>query len=453
MSEDLEVALDLGGATVEVGVARLHRRGNTITTDFTYDPAYISNPAAYAIDPALHLDAGRGVVDGLPGAFSDCAPDRWGRLLVDKRIQAARSSPGKVSRSVSDIDYLLGVSDLTRQGALRFRTRGGDEFLDPSTEVPKFLRLPELMRAADLVARDDDSDASAVKILLDAGSNTLGGARPKASVVADDGRLCIAKFPHHTDRWDVMAWEKTALDLAERAGVEVPRRRLVHLDGSTVLVLERFDRTGRQRVGYMSAMTLVQGQDGDKNRDYVELAAELSEASAAADADLAALWRRVAVSVAIHNTDDHFRNHGLLRGKDGWRLSPAFDINPNPDINAERSTSIGGAAARADELEGLILNADDFGLGRDEAAAVLTQVSEATRHWRGVALANGILEGQQKRFEHAFEGLRDQMDHLGAPRSSPARPTRPNPTRRARAFPREDDPEIEQHLVPGRGTT
>jgi serine/threonine-protein kinase HipA len=417
MSEDLDVALDLGGETVNVGVARMHRRRGNITTDFTYDPAYLANPDAYAIDPALHLDVGRGVVDGLPGAFADCAPDRWGRRLVTKRIQATHQK-GQTPPDISDIDFLLGVSDLTRQGALRFRRRGDVEFSHPDIDVLKVLRLPELMRAADTVAQGADSSFAAVKVLLDAGSGSLGGARPKASVV-DDGHLYIAKFPHHADEWDVMAWEKTALDLAERAGIEVPRRLITTVDGSTVLLLERFDRANRRRLGYMSALTMVQGRNGDDNRDYIELAAELSDVSAAADDDLAALWRRVAFSVAIHNTDDHLRNHGFLRADGGWRLSPAFDVNPNPDVAKQRVTSIGGATSRADELDALMIHAPDFGLTEASAASILSEVNVATRDWRTAASANGIPETAQNRFAETFEGLRDEMERSSAIQSKP----------------------------------
>lgn len=419
MSEDLEVSLELNGETVPVGVAHLSRRRGKITTNFIYDASYLANPDAYQIDPALHMDVGRGVVDGLPGAFSDCSPDRWGRRLVTRRIQAARDN-GKTYPDISDIDFLLGVYDMTRQGALRFRRRGESEYADPTNDIPKMLRLPELMHAADKAAREDSDESSlaAIKVLLDAGSGSLGGARPKASVVGDDGLLYIAKFPHHDDDWDVMAWEKTALDLAERAGIETPRRMIAKVDGSSVLLLERFDRAGGRRVGYMSALTMVQGHDGDDGRDYVDFAAELSDVSASADDDLATLWRRIAYSIAIHNTDDHFRNHGFLRAEGGWRFSPIFDVNPNPDLAKARVTSIGGATMRGDELDGLMLNASYFGLSTNDAAAILGEVSEATRGWREVAASNGIPDSAFRLFEDAFEGLREEMDRHSTPRKS-----------------------------------
>jgi len=415
VSDELAVALDLDGQTVEVGVAHIHRRRRTTTTEFTYSPDYLANPAAYAIDPALPMDTGRGVVEGLPGVFSDCAPDRWGQGLIEKRIRA-EAGPG-TPRSISELDHLLGVSDVTRQGALRFRLRGETEFADPSTDVPKLVRLPELLRASDRLARDDRSDPadlSVIKILLGAGTGTLGGARPKASVVGDDGTLHIAKFPHPHDTWDVMAWEKTALDLAERAGIDTPRRELTRVGDRSVLLLQRFDRHAGQRVGYMSAMTLVQGRDGkgDGTRDYVDLAAELADVSAAADDDLGALWRRVAFSVAIHNTDDHFRNHGLLRSNGGWRLSPVFDVNPNPDTAEERATGIGGATSRGEELDGLMLCAPSFGLADSSARAVLVEVFAATQSWREVAAANGIRGSECTRFEDTFDRLREDAGHV-----------------------------------------
>lgn len=408
MTDRIEVAIDLRGSTVEAGTARIERRRTATTTAFTYSPGYLADPGAYPIDPALPFDSRGGVVSGLPGAFADCAPDRWGRRLIAKRIRATeRGTP----RSIGEVDYLLGVSDVTRQGALRFRRAGGTAFENADADVPKQVRLPELLNAADQVARDDTDDAtqmSAIKVLLNAGTGTLGGARPKASVIGDDGLLYIAKFPHHHDEWDVMAWEKTALDLAERAGIEVPHRILTKVSGRSVLLLERFDRRAGERVGYLSAMTLVQGVDGGAY-DYVDLGGELADVSASADDDLAQTWRRMAFSVAIHNTDDHLRNHGFLRDEGGWRLSPAFDVNPNPDLTEDRATAIAGATAPADEVDALLLVAPDFGLTDSRAREVLVEVAEATSVWREVAGANGVSRSEAGRFEGAFDGLREQF--------------------------------------------
>lgn len=406
MTDELEVAVDLGERTVLAGIARVDRRRNTTTTSFRYDPDYLADPASYPIDPALPFESLGGVVPDLPGAFADCAPDRWGRRLIAKWIRASETG---TPRTLGEVDYLLGVSDHTRQGALRFRLRGAANFQAAEGEVPRQIRLPELLRAAEAVASGrDDVDTSTIKVLLDAGTGTLGGARPKASVISDDDVLSIAKFPHPHDEWDVMAWEKTALDLAEHAGIDVPRRLLVTISGKSVLLLERFDRRRGHRVGYVSGMTVVQGRDGD-DHDYLDLAAELGAISAAADDDLAQLWRRIAFSVAIHNTDDHLRNHGVIRAASAWRLSPVFDVNPNPDVAEERVTGIGGATARADEIPALLSIAADLGLRRGEVEQVLAEVGAATATWRETAAANGIAHGEIRRFEGAFEGLRDEF--------------------------------------------
>ncbi|WP_433167357.1 type II toxin-antitoxin system HipA family toxin [Kribbella sp. CA-247076] len=383
------------------------RRGSS--TSFQYAPSYLGRKGAYAVDPAVELFAGPQRIEGLPGAFADCSPDRWGRNLITKRHQALALREGLSPRSLGDVDYLIGVSDLTRQGALRFRLDADGPFLDPDLQVPKLVELPRLLHAADQVAEGRD-DLAAIKVLLDAGSGSLGGARPKASV-RDEGRLLIAKFPHRGDDWDVMAWEKTALDLAERAGIEVPGSELLQIDGRHVLVLERFDRDDVRRRGYISAMTLIEGRDGDV-RDYVELAETLTEHGARVRTDLHELWRRIAFSVAIHNTDDHLRNHGFLRDAGGWRLSPVFDINPNPNISEERVTGIGGARSRTDELTGLMMYSETFDLSSREAQQILREVDDATADWRRVAASHGIGEAERRRFEPAFEGLREQIGSI-----------------------------------------
>ncbi|MDO3650854.1 type II toxin-antitoxin system HipA family toxin [Nocardia mangyaensis] len=410
--DKLVVAIDLGGDTVDAAIAHFNRRGGTISTTIQYFPDYLSDRRAYPIDPGIPLTAGSFSVRGLPGAFSDCAPDRWGKNLVTKRLAAEAREQGRRPATVTDIDLLVGVADATRQGALRFREVEGDAFLHSDASIPPLVDLPRLLRAADRVTfgpQPRSSDLAAIKELLAAGTGTLGGARPKASVRYGN-RLLIAKFPHRDDTVDVMAWECTALDLAERAGIEVPRHRIARIDGRTVLLLDRFDRhpsTG-QRVGYISAMTLTEHTDGD-TADYLDLAAALSVTGQQPKDDLVALWRRMAFSVAIHNTDDHLRNHGFLHFRNGWTLAPLFDVNPDPDPHSQRVTGISGARAADDEIDALMTSAAEFGLAPDQAAAILAEVFTATRDWRSIATANGISGSQIAVFESAFEQLRDEV--------------------------------------------
>ena len=228
-----------------------------------------------------------------------------------------------------------------------------------------------------------------------------GGARPKAAVLDNNGRQLIAKFPHHEDDWDVSAWEATALDLASAAGVLVPPRRLVRVDGRHVLLLNRFDRAENGgRIGYTSMMTMLERRDGD-HADYVDIVDILAEASAQAKQDARQLFRRVAVSVGLNNTDDHLRNHGFLRVRGGWTLSPAFDVNPNPDPEP-RQTTIAGADSPADEAEGLMEIARSCRLSAVEARAVLAGVADEISRWREVAVGNGVPQSQLARFEESF---------------------------------------------------
>lgn len=377
------------------GVAYLSARRRTITTTFAYDEAFLSTRGAWALSPDLPL-SGRSVLPGLPGALADSAPDRWGRNLIDRRIRGEALAVGRTPPTVTDIDYLLGVSDVTRQGALRYRLHGESPFLATGADVPRLLDLPHLLAATDRLIDGGGNDLGLVKELLAAGSASLGGARPKASV-QDGERLFIAKFPHRSDEWDVMAWEATALDLAAQCGISTPPHDLVNIGGRSVLLLERFDRAGEQRVHFISAMTLLGKRDGDA-ADYVEIAEELGALGVETRDELEQMWRRIAFFVAIHNTDDHLRNHGFLRRRGGWVLSPVFDVNPNPAIEGSRVTTIGWRGAEGAEVSALGEVAPYFDVTASRAAEIWTEVTDSIASWRGVAQSNGIGREEIRRF-------------------------------------------------------
>ncbi len=419
MIDRLDVHIELDGRTHPAGTAYfVQRRGGPVATTFAYSVEYLANPTAISIDPNLPLVSGQQATNGMPGAFQDCAPDRWGRNLILKRSRTSVSA-GDRTPALNDADFLAVVSDITRQGALRFSLSGTAEFIDAGLRVPKLIALPRLLYAVDRLADDDESD-EAVKVLLDAGSGSLGGARPKASVL-DNGRLLLAKFPHRSDGWDVMGWEKTALDIAGRAGINVPGRRLVGLDGRQILLLERFDRDDQHRIAYISAMTLVGGRIGE-DYDYADIAATLPDFGSRVAADLDEMFRRVVVSCAIHNTDDHFLNHGFLGSAAGWKLAPVFDINPNPDLNEGRVTSIAAASRAEDEPAGLIAVAGDFRLTESAARSIVTEVVDAVADWADIATANGISAREREQFRPMFN---DRIAALAStallPRPGPAR--------------------------------
>jgi serine/threonine-protein kinase HipA len=400
---ELIVHVDIDGRPVRAGVAYFTLGRKNISTTFIYDSDYLSNPTAVDLEPGLPRQSGQQFVNKMPGSFQDCSPDRWGRNLINKGRQAEERAAGsRRLPALTDIDYLVGVTDANRQGDLRFKHVDGRDFLDPGHQVPKLISLPELLNSADKVAQDGD-DMAAVKALLAAGSGSLGGARPKASVQGDDGALLIAKFPHRDDEWDVMAWEKWALDIAEASGIQTPARRLTDVGPRKVLLLERFDRRAdASRVGYISAMTLLNRQDGDEG-DYLDIADVIPEVGANVSRDLRELYRRIVFNVAIHDTDDHLRNHGFLRAPGGWRLSPIFDVNPNRELGQGRVTSIGGATDVDDEPVAIWDVAGEFRLQVSEAREIVRDVVGAMEGWRDAANRNRIAPREQDRFGEVFE--------------------------------------------------
>jgi len=400
---ELRVHVDLAGRTVSAGVAYFTVGRGKVSTTFVYDTAYLGDPSGYDLEPALVRQAGQQYLDGLPGSFSDCAPDRWGRNLIDKRRRTLQRQATQRLPAATDVDYLIGVSDTTRQGNLRF-TQGDGPFLDPDADVPKLVSLPRLLAASDKVTDGaNPDDLAAVKALLDAGSGSLGGARPKASVRGDDGALLIAKFPHHDDLWDVMAWEKTMLDLARAAGLHTPQSRLTRVGSRNVLLLDRFDRGPHgQRLGYISAMTMLEAQDGEEH-DYADIAEVLPETGAAVKEDLAELFARVVFNVAVHNTDDHLRNHGFLRQRAGWSFSPLFDVNPHPDLSRRRVTGVLGAVDAVDEVEALTDFALACRLSPAQSGAIINRIVTAVGQWRTAAANNGIVPSELTLFADAMD--------------------------------------------------
>ena len=407
MSGNIEVFVADGARNALAGHLYPHRHGGTPPASFVYAGAYLAGPASYALDPALPLVAGTlqtPVGRPLFGAFADSSPDRWGRRLIARAERARAEAAGTAPRAMSEVDLLLGVRDDLRQGALRFRLEGEQDFsAAEDTGAPVLADLPTLL---DIAARADSDDAGyeELRILLKA-SSSLGGARPKAHITTASGRAAIAKFPNaSSDTWNVMAWEKVALDLARAAGVTVENSQLVRVGDRYVLIADRFDRRGAVRIGYASAMTMLEAGPGDQ-RSYLEIAAVIEERSPAATLDLRQLWRRMAFSVLISNTDDHLRNHGFLHTRgESWTLSPAFDLNPNPDPGPKYlSTAIDFTDTRA-STDILMSVAGYFRLDKDAALASLEEVVRAMATWRETAKSHGLsnreLESMKPAFEH-----------------------------------------------------
>ena len=410
----VDVFLDDAGATRLAGVAHFTRNRGRVSTTFLYAPEYLVGDGM-SIDPALPLVSGAQHQNGLVRAFADSAPDRWGRNIIEKAERNRARDEGRAVRRLDDVDFLLGVSDDARQGALRFRLSESDDFVGDPAQVPQLVSLPELLRASDDLAAGDDS-ARVVKQLLHTGTTGLGGARPKAAVRLEDGSLAIAKFPHSSDRWDVMAWEATALDLLEACGIAVPQRRLTRVGNRGVLVLRRFDRSDTgARIGYISGMTATEAADGEQ-RDYADIAAAIRDISRSPRKDHHELFDRVSAGITLGNTDDHLRNHGFLSDRGFWTLSPAFDVNPNPDLSRSRSTSIAGADAYPEEAEGLLSLAQDCGLDLVDACERMLRVADVMGTWRDLARRNSIGEREITMMAESIEPRREALIAAGTMR-------------------------------------
>jgi serine/threonine-protein kinase HipA len=410
----IEVAVQIGDEDVLAGRLWAHRRGATESATFAYDPTYLADPRAYSLEPALPLSAGQqqtAVGRAMFGAFSDSAPDRWGRRLITREERRRAQAEGATERSFAEIDYLLGARDDLRQGALRFRDPSSSEYL--ATEhsgAPHLINLPVLLGAAERLERDEAGEEE-LRTLLRGGSS-LGGARPKAHVLDQNGRIAIAKFPNAAgDEWDVIRWEAVALKLAAAAGVAVSLSRLQVIDGKGVLIVDRFDRAGERRVGYASAMTMLEARDGDTG-SYLEIADVIERESPQARLDLRELWRRIAFSILISNTDDHLRNHGFLRTSSaGWTLAPAFDLNPSPQPGERHLNTAIDFNDTSASLDLLRQVAGFFRIADGEAQGIIGEVARATRSWREVARAGGLGEEAIDQMGPAFE--HDQAQEAG----------------------------------------
>ncbi|HEV2944049.1 MAG TPA: type II toxin-antitoxin system HipA family toxin [Solirubrobacteraceae bacterium] len=406
VEQPIQVDVQIAGRNVPAGALWTHRRGQSESATFSYREDYLQRADAYELDPGLPLQGGQhqtAVGQPLFGAMSDCAPDGWGRRLV-RRAEAQRAREADTQqRGLTEAGFLLGARDDLRQGALRFRGRDSEEYLATDIEgVPHLVGLSRLLNAAEELERDEPTSED-LRLLLHGGSS-LGGARPKAHVLDTKGRLSIAKFPSpQADEWDVIRWEAAALTLAANAGITVPEHELHVIEKRPVLVVRRFDRDTNGRIGYLSAMSMLQAKDGEQ-ASYLEIGQVLEERSSDAVADLRELWRRIVFTILISNTDDHLRNHGFLRTSTaGWSLSPAFDLNPNPEGGAKQlataidETNAQASLATALEVAGL------FRLSEAQAREIVGEVSGATARWRDVARARGLGGQQLERLEPAFE--------------------------------------------------
>jgi serine/threonine-protein kinase HipA len=356
---------------------------------FEYVRSWLDDPGAFALDPGLPLVQGEtfSPEGRLPAILDDTAPDRWGRRLLDRREAHNARHEDRAARNLGEWDYLLGVTDETRMGAVRLSEGPEGPFLDDQDpSVPPLAHLRTLEFAAREIeyGRDVAAIDAAVAMLLAPGSS-LGGARPKANFVDTHGSLWIAKFPSLDDRRDVGAWEFVLNRLASVAAIRVPEAQNLKLSANgTTFAVRRFDREARRRRLYASAMTLTGKHDGE-DASYLDLAQAIADyvAPTAIEADLRELFRRLVFNILVGNRDDHLRNHGFLRAPEGWRLSPAFDLNTVPEAT-EHSLALDDVS-HAPDIATALATAAFYRLSNNQASGIVSEVSDAITQWRSIA--------------------------------------------------------------------
>ena len=393
-----------------IGILSAHFGKGRKTFSFEYDKDWISSQEQMLLDPDLGWYSGPQYPNNNDnfGIFLDSMPDSWGQTLMQRREPIRAREEGRVPRKLHDVDFLLGVYDESRMGALRFKLDPNGQFLETgsSTTTPPWTTLGELQEAVRIIESDENDEHIRKWILmLIAPGSSLGGARPKANFTDSSKNLWIAKFPSKNDKTDKAAWELLAYRLALKAGIRMSESRITKLSGAyNTFLTKRFDRILNERIHFASAMTMTGNYEEalrDKSASYLEIAEFIKYSGAENMEDLHQLWRRIVFNISISNTDDHLRNHGFLLSNKGWRLSPAYDINPSID------------------KDGLALNIDmdnnnlDFDLAKSvgeyfmlntkQMEEILAQIISVVAKWRINANAIGILKKEQDMMQPAFK--------------------------------------------------
>lgn len=414
---EVHVYADWRGLHGPVYMGLLHAellRGKEIFS-FEYDSNWLQSGQAQLLDPDLQLYAGMQYLNDQDksnfGMFLDSSPDRWGRILMRRREAALARHDKRPEQNLFETDYLLGVYDAHRMGGLRFKLDKDGSFLNDNKEMasPPWTSIRELEQIS-LRLEDDDvvNDPEYMKWLnmLVAPGSSLGGARPKASVLDNENHLWIAKFPSKNDQSDIGGWEIVTYELAIASGVNMAEAQAKKFTSvNHTFLTKRFDRTkDGERIHFASAMTLlghVDGEDHGEGVSYLELVDFITTKGANVNEDLEQLWRRIVFSICVSNTDDHLRNHGFILTLGGWVLSPAYDINP-----VETGTGLKLNISESDntlDLDLAIEVCPYFRLKEDRANEIIEEVKIAVRNWRTIATKHGISNAEQELKARAFQ--------------------------------------------------
>ncbi|MFE7087252.1 type II toxin-antitoxin system HipA family toxin [Sphingobacterium spiritivorum] len=392
-----------------VGVLSAHQAKGRKAFSFEYDKQWLKTNAQRLIDPDIQFYSGQQFPNNKEnfGVFLDSMPDTWGRTLMKRREAQLAKANGTKAKTLYDIHFLLGVYDETRMGAFRFKLDPDGDFLDNDTEksTPPWSTVRELQQAVVHYENDEENEAinKWLKLLIAPGSS-LGGARPKANILDENKDLWIAKFPSKNDTIDKAAWEFLTYRLALNAGVEMAECRLEKVNGQYhTFFTKRFDRVGTDRIHFSSAMTMA-GNNEDTIKDnpasYLDIVEFIQDNGYHVDDNLAQLWRRIVFNIAVSNTDDHLRNHGFILSSEGWKLSPAYDLNPSIDKD--------GLALNIDmhnnALDFDLANSvgEYFRLNDSQMKNIIAEVLTAVKGWESIAKEIGISRAEQELMKSAF---------------------------------------------------
>jgi len=405
----------MGEAGLEVGTLWFESAGGREHSSFQYAQTWLSHPRRFSIAPMLPLDADRRFFRArndqgspLPPPMADTTPDSWGRGILRKDVRLGKPRESLRTGPLTEIDFLTAVDDFSRIGALRFRESEGSSppFLATGEggrhQIPPLLHLDQLGKAIASV-ESDEPDVAALRRLRQVGT-TLGGARPKCSVIDSDGSLAIAKFTSRLDTHSVERAEVLTLRLARLCGIDAPDARIELSDGQPVAIIKRFDRSGRGRIPFISAQTLLDAPVAT-GATYTELADAIRKHAASPRTEMRELFRRVGFTILVSNVDDHLKNHGFLYvGEDKWRLSPVFDVNPMPERFRELKTAIADPAQPQASIELLLDHAFCFEVERDEAAEMIRLMAQViAEKWQGLAREAGMNRAEMDEYRSAFE--------------------------------------------------
>ena len=344
------------------------------------------------------------------GCFNDALPDRWGRLLLNRREQILATEEKRPVRKLSSFDYLIGIDDYSRMGGFRFKEKQDGEYIncEKSLRIPPLTDIRALVAASMEIEKSEELNQLPEKkwlLQLVHPGTSLGGARPKAGVMNDEGRICVAKFPSRNDDYDVGLWEHLSHLLAKEAGVEAAETSVIETGKKYhALLSKRFDRTveGRRK-HFASAMTLLgltDGCDAKSGNGYLDIVDFILQNCCDVEQNLRQLYRRVAFNIAIGNSDDHFRNHGFLLTPRGWTLSPAYDMNPT--LNEHQALLINSTTNHAD-LQVLLDSSEEYMIGKDEAVHIIEEVKAGVKCWKSIATRLGIAKREMDMFEQVYQ--------------------------------------------------